>query len=106
MLLRGLKSNIAINIGIILLVGMLLIGFVTMMTAQRDMVRSEILRGNLLISSFNENLIDYSVQNNQTRPSHFKSSLDKMLHKAGFSCALIMDNHKKYLEQQMQIILE
>ncbi|MBT8374726.1 MAG: hypothetical protein KJN80_07435 [Deltaproteobacteria bacterium] len=97
MLLRGLKSNIAINIGIILLVGMLLIGFVTMMTAQRDMVRSEILRGNLLISSFNENLINYSVQNNQTRPSHFKSSLDKMLHKAGFSCALIMDNHNKQI---------
>lgn len=97
MLLRGLKSNIAINIGIILLVGMLLIGFVTMMTAQRDMVRSEILRGNLLISSFNENLIHYSVQKNPTRPSHFKSSFDKMLHEAGFSCALIMDSHKKQI---------
>jgi len=97
MLLRGLKSNIAINIGVILLVGMLLIGFVTMMTAQRDMVRSEILRGNLLISSINENLINFSVQKNLTHPSNFKSSFDKILRKSGFSCALIIGSYKKQI---------
>ena len=97
MLLRGLKSNIAINIAIILLVGMLLIGFVTMMTAQRDMVRSEILRGNLLISSFNETLINFSAQKNPTHPYNFKSSFDRMLYENGFICALIIDSRKKQI---------
>ena len=97
MLLRGLKSNIAINIAVILLVGMLLIEFVTIITAQRDMTRFEISRGKLLISSFKESLINFSDQKNPTHHFNLKSSFDKMLHEAGFSCALIMDSKKKQI---------
>jgi two-component system, NtrC family, sensor kinase len=95
MLLRGLKSNIAINIAVILLVGMLLIEFVTIITAQRDMIRFEILRGNLLISSFKESLINFSAQKSPTPHFNLHSSFDRMIHEAGFSCALIMDSNKK-----------
>ena len=97
MLLRGLKSNIAINIAVILLVGMLLIEFVTIITAQRGMTRFEILRGKLLISSFKESLINFSDQKISTHQFKLKSSFDKMLHEAGFSCALIMDSKKKQI---------
>jgi signal transduction histidine kinase len=97
MLLRGLKSNIAINISIILLLGMLLIEFVTIITAQREMIRSEILRGNLLIHSFSETLINFSAPKNPKQPFNFKSSFDRMLDEAGFSCALIMDSRKQQI---------
>lgn len=97
MLLRGLKSNIAINIAVILLVGMLLIEFVTIITAQRDMIRSEILRGNLLISSFKESLVNFPAQKNPTYDFNLKSSFEMMMHEAGFSCALIMDSNKKQI---------
>ena len=82
--LRGLKSNIAINIAVILLVGMLLIEFVTIITAQRDMIRFEILRGNLLISSFKESLINFSAQKSSTPHFNLKSSFDRMIQEAGF----------------------
>ncbi len=95
--LRGLKSNIAINIAVILLVGMLLIEFVTIITAQRDMIRFEILRGNLLISSFKESLVNFSDQKSPTPYFNLKSSFDRMMQEAGFSCALIMDNNKKQI---------
>ena len=97
MLLRGLKSNIAINIAVILLVGMLLIEFVTIITAQRDMIRFEILRGKLLISSFKESLINFSDQKNPTHQFKLKASFDRMMHETGFSCALIMDSKKKQI---------
>jgi len=97
MLLRGLKSNIAINIAVILLGGMLLIEFVTIITAQRDMIHSEILRGNLLISSFKESLVNFSTQKNPTYHFNLKSSFDMMVHEAGFSCALVMDSNKKQI---------
>jgi signal transduction histidine kinase len=42
---RGLKTKIAVNITVFLLIGMLSIDLVTMMTAQRSLIRSEILRG-------------------------------------------------------------
>ena len=54
MFARGLKSKIAINIAGILLLGMLLIDFVTISTAQRDIVGNEITKGFLLISAFQE----------------------------------------------------
>ncbi|OQY13815.1 MAG: hypothetical protein B6I30_02240 [Desulfobacteraceae bacterium 4572_187] len=97
MLLRGLKSNIAINIAVILLVGMLLIEFVTIITAQRDMIRLEILRGNLLISSFKERLVNFSAQKSPTQHFNLKSSFDRMMKEAEFRCALILDSHKKQI---------
>ena len=48
---RGLRANILINIAILLSVGMLLTGFVMMMTLQKDVLRSEIARGNLFLSA-------------------------------------------------------
>ena len=97
MLLRGLKSNIAINMAVILLVGMLLIEFVTIITTQRDMIRFEISRGNLLISSFKESLVNFSAQKNPTHHFNLKSSFDRLMQEAGFSCALILDGNKKQI---------
>jgi signal transduction histidine kinase len=94
---RGLKSNIAINIAGILLLGMILIGFVTIITTQRDFVRYEISKGNLLFSVFEDHLLKFS--NPLNGEIYFKSqdSLDKLLREAGFSCALVLDKNKKQI---------
>jgi len=42
MSVRGLRTKIAINIAILLFLGMFLINLVTMVTAKRDLIRSEV----------------------------------------------------------------
>ena len=58
MFLRGLKSKIALNIAILLLVAMLLIVLVTQVTVKRELIRSEIHSANILMTSIEENLLD------------------------------------------------
>ena len=98
MFARGLKSNIAINIAGILLLGMLLIDFVTVSTAQRDFVGNEITKGFLLISAFQDHLTNSSDSESEKLQVFSRSSLDALLSEAKFSCALVInkDNRPTY----------
>ncbi len=91
MFTRGLRSNIAINLAGILLLGMLLIDFVTISTAQRDFVENEITKGYLLISAFQDHLTDFSGSESQRLQVSSRSSLDGLLNESQFSCALVID---------------
>ena len=51
MLARGLKSNILIAIAVLLVLGMVLINLVIVLTIQRDLLRAEIHRSDLLLTS-------------------------------------------------------
>ena len=46
---RGLKTKIAINITVFLFIGMFSIDVVTMLTAQRNLVRNEITKGQTIV---------------------------------------------------------
>ncbi len=94
---RGLKSNIAINIAGVLLLGMLLIGFVTIITTQQDFVRSEIFKGQLLISLFKDHLLNFSDHLSGDISLRSHHSLDRMLDEAKLSCALILDKNKNQI---------
>ena len=94
---RGLKSNIAINIAAVLLLGMLLIGFVTIITTQRDFVRYEISKGSLLFSVFEDHLFNFSKPLNGNLFLRSQHNLDKLLDEAGFSCALVLDKNEKQI---------
>lgn len=59
MFIRGLKTKIAINMAVLLLLGMVSIDLVTMMTAKRDLIRSEISKANHLLS----NVVDHLAMN-------------------------------------------
>jgi len=48
---RGLRSNILITVAILLFMGMMLINLVTVLTVQRDLLRAEISRSELLLSA-------------------------------------------------------
>lgn len=52
MIARGLKSNILINIVVLLFIGMLLINIVTVLTFHRDLLRAEVDRVDLFLDLF------------------------------------------------------
>jgi hypothetical protein len=56
-LFRGLKTKIAFNLAILFFVAMLLINIVTVMTAQRDIVRKEVARGQFILSALEGDLL-------------------------------------------------
>ena len=58
MLIRGLKAKIAINIAALLLLAMVLIDLVTIVTIKRELIRSEIVKANLLLNSFEHSLLN------------------------------------------------
>ena len=51
MIFRRLKINIAIHTAILLIIGMSLIGFVSLHTFQRILIQSELDRGHLLLKA-------------------------------------------------------
>jgi hypothetical protein len=56
MFVRGLRAKIAITIAFLLFLAMFLIYFVTMVTTRRDLINSEIWRGEVLLSCLQERL--------------------------------------------------
>ena len=93
-----LKTNIAINLAVLLALAMILIDLVIIITSQRDLIRSEISKGHILISVIENNLIDYDASGDNAERLDFKHCLDKILYEAGFSCALVLDrdDQEKY----------
>jgi signal transduction histidine kinase len=56
MFIRGLKTKIAINMAVLLLLGMISIDLVTMMTARRDLIRAEISKANQFLATVVDHL--------------------------------------------------
>jgi len=90
---RGLKTNIAITIAVLLMLSMFLIDFVMIIIAQRNLIRVEISKGNLIISAIEDNLIDYFEPEKVVLHSDFKKNLESMLSEAGFFCAIVQDKN-------------
>ena len=51
MFLRGLKTNIVINLAILLFAGMILIAFVMMSTSQKELIASELSKADIFALS-------------------------------------------------------
>ena len=58
---RGLKTKIAINITSFLLLGMLSIDLVTMMTAQRNLIRAETAKGKAVAKLLGDYLLAHPI---------------------------------------------
>ena len=70
MFARGLRTKIAINISILLFLGMLLIDMVTIATIKRELIRAEVLKANMLLLSFEKSLlVNISADHSQADPS-------------------------------------
>ena len=88
---RGLKTNIAIHLSVLLVLAMILIDFVMIITAQRDLLKSEISRGYTFISGIEAKRMIFSEQENIKAHSDFQDDFGRMLKDAGISCAMVMD---------------
>jgi signal transduction histidine kinase len=93
MFLRGLKSKIAFNIAILLLVAMLLIVLVTMVTVKRELIRFEIYSANILLTSIEENLLNGMVPPDAVSGLIPDSLITKMINNSQISKALVLGSN-------------
>ena len=91
MFYRGIKTNIFINIAVLLVLAMILIDFVITIAVQNILIRSEISKGSFLISSIENELIHYDETGKILSDLDFKAKLNNMLNESGFSGAVILD---------------
>lgn len=94
MLPQKLKTKIAVNLAILLLVGMVLIDFVAIVTLRKRMIQSEISKGYFFISAIESQLIDFFELKNVTLNTEFMNHLNQMMFVSGVSCVFISDQAK------------
>ena len=99
---RSIKTNIAIHLAVLLVLAMILIGFVTIIIAQKFLRRSEISKGYVFISGIEATLMNFSESENIIGHSDFQDNFGRMVNDAGFSCGLIIDSKKKSNNFQWQ----
>ena len=68
MFIRGLKAKIAINIAVLLFLAMLLIDLVTIVTVKRELIRSEVFKANILLTSFEHSIVN-GIPSTEGRPN-------------------------------------
>jgi hypothetical protein len=88
--IRGLKTKIAFNIAILFLVAMLLVNIVTVMTAQRDIIRKEVSRGQFILSTIETDLLKSLKFKTNPAPASSRARIFQLLTEAGVSNALVL----------------
>ncbi len=86
----GLRTKIAFNLVIFLVVGMVLLAFVMMASAHWLLVRAETARGNLLISAMRI-MIDQGTMREDLDISGHRDKFDRLLEASGHACSIIME---------------
>jgi signal transduction histidine kinase len=90
MFARGLKAKMAMNIVILLVMAMILINLVIMVTTQRDLIRAEISKGEMVLARLEEHALAANLWEDIGSHSESKARIRKILDEAGINCALIM----------------
>jgi signal transduction histidine kinase len=83
--LRGLKSNVWINMLLMVCAGMILINMVTVLTLQRDLIRAEIEKGRLLLS------MSHKSPAQPDRPLTSRVSSASLFRNADLHCSVVVD---------------
>lgn len=97
MFFRGLKTNIAINLAVLFLFGMLLIDVVMIILTQRDLLKTEISKGDLLVAAIESHLESYFESGKIRFNKTLDQKLDNLVVGTGFSCVLIVGNDTQAL---------
>jgi len=92
---HGLKTNIAVHLVVLLLLAMFLINFVQITAAQKDLLRSEISKGDLLLTAVEKKLTKTSGSYRAVGNLNFEKDFVKILSEAGISCMLVLDRNSK-----------
>ncbi len=91
MFFHNLKTNIAIHLVVLLVIGMVLINFVVINVAQKVLLQSEISKGSIFLSGLENSFNALSKSENFSIDSDYRHVVDGMLSDAGFSSALMID---------------
>jgi signal transduction histidine kinase len=94
---RGLKTKIAINIAILIFIAMLSINVVTVMTAQRDIIRKEASKGFFILSTLEENLQTVLQFEQDPVANRSRTELNRLFTEAGISSALIRGKNNEMI---------
>jgi len=86
---HSLKTKIAIHLAVLLIIAMVLINFVMIIVAQKALLQSEILKGQIFLSGIETTFNALSKSRNGLTNSGYKDGFAGMLNEAGFSSVLI-----------------
>ena len=105
MFVRRLRTKIAINLAMLLLLAMVLIDLVSMVTIRRELIRSEVSRADLLLAFLQENQPNSSGGTGERSGWEPESLLNKMIDDSQIASALFMkpDGEKVYLGRQLEL---
>ena len=95
--IRGLRANILINMAVLLVLGMFLIGFVMLMTLQRDLLHAEISKANLIIELLEFTWGRQILAATRTEDSVTRERLDYFLRRHAFECGAVFDRRAKVI---------
>lgn len=87
---RSLKSKIAINISVFLLIGMVSIDIVTMMTAQRTLIQAEVAKGRAVAKALNGYLLLPGMRDDPLKSPEARAQLGSVLDEAGVACFFLI----------------
>jgi two-component system, NtrC family, sensor kinase len=87
---RGLKTKIAVNITVFLLLGMVSIDVVTMLTAQRNLVRNELAKGLTLARILREHILSHAPWDDLAETSRSPDGLYTALIDSGVDCFFLL----------------
>jgi len=90
MFIRGLRTKIAFNIAMLFFVAMLLINIVTVMTANRDIIRNEASKGHFILSALETDLLKSLKFGADSAPNSSRARVFHLLTEAGISNALVL----------------
>ena len=93
MFIRGLRTKIAINFAMLLFLAMLLIDLVTIVTVKRELIRSELFKAGILLSSFENSLLNDTLMNSRSPDSSPGLMLSQMLGDPQLAAALVLDRN-------------
>jgi signal transduction histidine kinase len=97
MFIRGLKTKIAINMAVLLLLGMISIDLVTMMTARRDLIRAEISKANQFLATVAEHLHDSSWQGGGKTAMTSRAGIHALVSAAESATLLVLDREERQI---------
>jgi two-component system, NtrC family, sensor kinase len=105
MFVRRLRTKIALNLAVLLLLAMVLIDLVSIVTVRRELIRSEVSKANLLLSFLENDLTNIPVGTIGTVDSKSEPLLIKMINDSQIANALLigLNGEKVYLGEHSEI---
>ncbi len=97
MFLRGLKTNIAVILVIILVTGMILIDLVMITSVSRILIRSQVSEARLFLSAVENSLIFLPHSEEITLNTILEESFDRMFKESGVDCMIILGANRRQI---------